>query len=65
MYAATKAGVMQLCRSLAFLGEEGIRVNALCPGFTDTPMVAAVKDALQPLLASQGELLTPDTVAGV
>lgn len=38
-YAAGKAGLMGLMQALASeLGPEGIRVNALVPGGTDTPM---------------------------
>lgn len=38
-YGATKAGVLGLTRSLAHdLGSKSIRVNALCPGLTRTPM---------------------------
>jgi len=39
-YSAAKAGVIMFSRSLEHLKHEGIRVNALCPSFTDTPMVA-------------------------
>jgi len=39
-YAFTKGGVTKLTRTLAGeLGRHGIRVNAVCPGFTDTPLV--------------------------
>jgi NAD(P)-dependent dehydrogenase (short-subunit alcohol dehydrogenase family) len=42
-YATTKAAVHQLVRvAAAELGEHGIRVNAIAPGCTDTPMFAAV-----------------------
>lgn len=39
-YAAAKAGLAGLTRSLALdYGPRGIRVNCLCPGFTDTRLV--------------------------
>jgi NAD(P)-dependent dehydrogenase (short-subunit alcohol dehydrogenase family) len=38
-YAASKGGVMQLTKSLAIAwAPEGIRVNAVAPGFIITPM---------------------------
>jgi len=38
-YASSKGGVVQLSKSLAVAwGKEGIRVNAVAPGWTDTPM---------------------------
>ncbi len=40
VYSAMKFGVVGLVRSLARrLAPDGIRVNALCPGTTDTPML--------------------------
>lgn len=42
-YAASKAGVAGLTRSLApACGQLGIRVNAICPGYVDTPMNALI-----------------------
>ena len=38
-YNASKAGVVALTRSLALqVGPQGIRVNAVCPGFVVTPL---------------------------
>jgi NAD(P)-dependent dehydrogenase (short-subunit alcohol dehydrogenase family) len=39
-YCAAKAGVLGLARSSAArLGPRGVRVNSVCPGFIDTPML--------------------------
>jgi 3-oxoacyl-[acyl-carrier protein] reductase len=44
-YNASKGGVLQLTRTMAVeLGEHGIRVNCLCPGFIDTPLNRALAD---------------------
>lgn len=40
VYVATKGAAVQLARALALdWAPEGIRVNALCPGLVDTPML--------------------------
>jgi len=70
-YAASKGGVVQLTRTVALeYATQGIRVNCVCPGVIDTPMVErfshgdpAVRDALtsmQPV----GRMGRPDEIAG-
>ncbi len=41
-YAASKAGVISVVRSLALAVAPDIRVNAVCPGVVDTPMTEAI-----------------------
>jgi meso-butanediol dehydrogenase/(S,S)-butanediol dehydrogenase/diacetyl reductase len=46
-YSASKAGMLGLSRSLARdFGKHNIRVNTVCPGWVDTPMVQGALDAL-------------------
>jgi len=69
-YAASKAGVVQLTKSLAVAwAEDGIRVNAIAPGWIETPMtLPARSDAARnraildrtPL----GRWGTPEDIAG-
>jgi 3-oxoacyl-[acyl-carrier protein] reductase len=48
-YAAAKAGVLGLCRSLAVeLAPRGIRVNALIPGLIETPQSSDPVNSLGP-----------------
>jgi NAD(P)-dependent dehydrogenase (short-subunit alcohol dehydrogenase family) len=50
-YNAAKAGVISLTRSLSMeWADDGINVNAVCPGGVDTPMLAGVADWLEPRL---------------
>jgi NAD(P)-dependent dehydrogenase (short-subunit alcohol dehydrogenase family) len=44
VYAATKAGILQLVRTLAAeLGPYGVRANAIAPGPIETPLTAPIK----------------------
>jgi len=67
-YAATKAGVLMYSRSCGPLKDsDGIRVNAVCPGVTNTPILAKtggdkVAEWLEPLLA-QIQILEPEDIA--
>lgn len=44
VYAATKAGIVQLARTFAVeLGGAGVRVNCIAPGVVETPLTAPIK----------------------
>lgn len=44
-YCASKAGLIGLTKSMASqLGADGVRVNAVCPGFIVTPMIQPALD---------------------
>jgi NAD(P)-dependent dehydrogenase (short-subunit alcohol dehydrogenase family) len=48
VYGATKAAVVHLTRSCAPLAAEGIRVNAVLPGMTRTPIIDKTGDGTRP-----------------
>lgn len=68
-YAASKAGLLGLTQALAAeFGAHGVRVNALVPGGTDTPMgrqVASTEAALQQVrgLHALKRIATPEEIA--
>ena len=64
VYATSKAGVIQFTRSLAYLAGEGIRVNVICPSFTDTPMVRAGGEiGMEMMRREVGGILKPELIA--
>jgi 3-oxoacyl-[acyl-carrier protein] reductase len=68
-YAASKAGLVGLARSLAReLGSRAITANVVAPGFVETDMTAELAEDLQKTYKSQiplGRFCTPDEVARV
>src|SRR2546423_1063102 len=70
IYHASKHGVIGLTRSAALeYASRGIRINAVCPGTIDTPMVADMlakePDAMKEIMRDQpiGRLGRPDEIA--
>jgi NAD(P)-dependent dehydrogenase (short-subunit alcohol dehydrogenase family) len=70
IYAAAKAGVIHLTQSLTGWREHGIRVNCVCPGSVDTPMVQRIDkqrrleglESIKPKKSLQPEMIA-DVVA--
>ena len=73
LYSATKGALLSLTLAMAAdLAREGIRVNAVAPGTTDTPWVARLLEAADDPATERaaletrqaiGRLVTPDEVA--
>lgn len=68
-YVASKHGVVGLTRTAALRhAKEGIRVNAVCPGVVDTPMVEAVakvpqyREAMEKM-TPMGRMAQPEEIA--
>ena len=65
-YAASKAGLVGLTKSLAReVGKRGITVNAVAPGFIQTAMTAGVEADDVVARVPAGRLGTPEEVAAV
>jgi len=53
-YGAAKGGILSFTRSVAReVASRNIRVNAICPGFIDTPMTAPLTSMMRMLATSQ------------
>jgi NAD(P)-dependent dehydrogenase (short-subunit alcohol dehydrogenase family) len=66
-YTAAKAGVVNLTRTLGITyAKQGIRVNAVCPGYVDTPLLSqASEELINQLIAGHpiGRLARADEIA--
>lgn len=66
-YSAAKAGILGFTRAVAReVGSRKIRVNAICPGFIDTPMTQGVSDLMRAAVVARtplGRWAEPDEVA--
>ena len=66
-YVATKSGVIGMTKTWAReLGRDGVTVNAVAPGFVDTPMVKTVPDKILDSLKGKtplGRLGRPEDIA--
>jgi 3-oxoacyl-[acyl-carrier protein] reductase len=68
-YAASKFGVIGFTKTWSReLGPKGVRVNAVAPGFVDTPILATVPEKVLEQMRSQvplGRLARPEEIASV
>jgi len=66
-YAATKFGVIGMVKTWAReLGGKGIRANAICPGFIETPILASMPDKVLRAMEAKvpmGRLGRPEEIA--
>jgi len=66
-YAATKFGVIGMVKTWAReLGRKGIRANAICPGFIETPILATMPAKIVKMMEERvpmGRLGRPDEIA--
>jgi NAD(P)-dependent dehydrogenase (short-subunit alcohol dehydrogenase family) len=65
-YGATKAGVIQLTQTAALeLAKQKIRVNAICPGWVETPLVEGLDHQMLLRQIPLGRIGQPEEVAGL
>ncbi|MCA3131660.1 MAG: 3-oxoacyl-ACP reductase FabG [Betaproteobacteria bacterium] len=68
-YAASKFGVIGMAKTWAReLGRKGVRANAVCPGFVETPIIGTVPEKVLEALRERvplGRLARPEEIANV
>lgn len=63
VYAATKAAVVMFTHSMGLLAAEGIRVNCICPGVVNTPMLQRGRASGETVLPANIPMLEPEDIA--
>lgn len=68
-YSVAKAGIIALTKATAAeVSQFGVRINAVCPGYTDTPLLSHYSEMMRAVIVSQigmGRMGTPDEIAEV
>lgn len=68
-YSVAKAGIIALTKATsAEVSQFGVRINAVCPGYTDTPLLSHYSEMMRSVIVSQigmGRMGTPDEIAQV
>lgn len=68
-YAASKFGVIGMVKTWSReLGRKGIRANAVCPGFVETPILSSIPDKVLEAMKERvpaGRLAKPEEIANV
>lgn len=68
-YSVAKAGIIALTKATsAEVSQFGVRINAVCPGYTDTPLLSHYSEMMRSVIVSQigmGRMGTSDEIAEV
>jgi NAD(P)-dependent dehydrogenase (short-subunit alcohol dehydrogenase family) len=65
-YAASKAGVVSITKSASLaLAEYGIRVNCICPGIVETPMMQKIYEDRSKLMNKSTELIKQELLSQI
>lgn len=68
-YSVAKAGIIALTKATsAEVSQFGVRINAVCPGYSDTPLLSHYSEMMRSVIVSQigmGRMGTPNEIAEV